>query len=334
MESPSKSLVANDGTVTLVDVPAVPEVSKAPAVVEAVVPVVEAAGVVPVSAQNPSSTTEPDTPSVVASDPRDPSEGVDREWTNAERNVRWPSIDYTKGDKFAKPEFASIYGPHNALRSDLKKLNAALAALDVADDTRIGNLVWWYATFETITHSHHDIEEHIIIPFFREHGAVLPPKIASDHKALITGLTRIHLELEALQAAPKADRAPLLASLAAYAISFTSMFQEHLREEEDTVIPAEVSIITKALEKELIGRIVKSINLKLTPLEFGWVVHASTPLSIKMFLANVPPPLKWHLPKWGRYFEWRDLHVKSIFDPQNCPLPQIVPRPKGGFCCC
>jgi hypothetical protein len=37
----------------------------------------------------------------------------EREWTNAERTARWPSLDYSKGDKLLKPEFNELYGPHN-----------------------------------------------------------------------------------------------------------------------------------------------------------------------------------------------------------------------------
>ena len=54
-----------------------------------------------------------------------------REWTNEERKVRWPVLDYSKGDRPLKPEFNSIYLPHNALRSDVNLLIDAVSKLDV-----------------------------------------------------------------------------------------------------------------------------------------------------------------------------------------------------------
>jgi hemerythrin-like domain-containing protein len=135
------------------------------------------------------------------------------------------------------------------------------------NDTQVKNLVWWYGTFEFIIHDHHAIEENVMIPYFAELGATLPPKIGVDHVALLTSTTRIHLELDALAAAPKTERAPLLAALAAYTLEFTAHFKEHLREEEDTVIPANVNLFTEpAHAKEQLRRILKFIKLKDQPL--------------------------------------------------------------------
>jgi hemerythrin-like domain-containing protein len=139
-----------------------------------------------------------------------------------------------------------------------------------SDDARVKNIVWWYGTFEHITHAHHDIEEHVLFPFFAELGATLPPRLAADHVALVTGLTRIRLELATFAAASKEERPALLAALVAYVATYTATFIEHLHEEEDTTIPNDVMYITsKAVEKRLMDRILKRINMADTPLELA-----------------------------------------------------------------
>ena len=112
--------------------------------------------------------------------------------------------------------------------------------------------------------------------------------------------------------------------------------REHLTEEEDTVIPASVNFLTHKTEAELTAAIIKRMRLKArearvwgirrplrgawrrsgnhrarlsrlrspslqdVPHELAWVLHASTgPVFRASFVAKLPPPLRWHLPKVG-----------------------------------
>ena len=60
--------------------------------------------------QLPASTAAADASSGGASYPPDPSIGLTRQWTNAERLHRWPTLDYSVPRDLA-PELDSIYGP-------------------------------------------------------------------------------------------------------------------------------------------------------------------------------------------------------------------------------
>lgn len=88
--------------------------------------------------------------------PPDPSIGLTRAWTQAERLARWPTLDYSQ-PRDLEPEMDGIYAPHNALRSDMAKLLKALEALaalsDAPSDMEVENLATWYGSFAHLVHS-------------------------------------------------------------------------------------------------------------------------------------------------------------------------------------
>ena len=87
--------------------------------------------------------------------PPDPSVGLERAWTQAERLARWPTLDYSQPREL-EPECDSIYAPHNALRSDMQKLGKALDALAATDapmEMELENLSNWFDSFAHLVHS-------------------------------------------------------------------------------------------------------------------------------------------------------------------------------------
>ena len=170
----------------------------------------------------------------------DPADGVTRLWTNEERIARWPKLDYSV-PRTIIPELDGIYAPHNALRSDLVKLNSALAVLDGTEEPIVyANVAWWFASFHQLLHDHHDIEETVFIPFTTSMGAdVSKVKMAKDHATLVAVLDGLLASFRELAVIDKASRPGALAAVKITVTDFTQDMREHLREEEDTLIPGE-----------------------------------------------------------------------------------------------
>lgn len=129
----------------------------------------------------------------------DPALGLKRLWTQAERQKRWPTLDYSQ-PRDLEPETDGIYGPHNACRADLTKLAAAADALGEADAPRVARLAAWFKRFSALVHQHHDIEEEILVPFLVAKGGVLPPKIMKTHVWLVAMLAKIGAAIDGLAA--------------------------------------------------------------------------------------------------------------------------------------
>ena len=72
---------------------------------------------------------------------------------------------------------------------------------------------------------------------------------------------------------------------------------EHLKEEEDTAIPAAVNNLTRATEMELTKALMRRIRVADIPLEMGWVLHAASPLSRQLYTSKMPALVRWQLPK-------------------------------------
>ena len=156
-----------------------------------------------------------------------------------------------------------------ALEALTTKHKAAAVDEDVTiaepDDATCTNLLTWYNDFAHLVHMHHDIEETVFVPFLKAHGAALGDKIAKSHVELVAELDALQRDIAAVRGLDRASRPAALEAIAATARVFVADMRAHLREEEDTVIPAAVNHLTAKDEKELIGIIVKGLKLSTVP---------------------------------------------------------------------
>lgn len=126
---------------------------------------------------------------------------------------------------------------------------------------------------------------------------MLGDKIAKSHVVLVATLDGIGRDIGELRGLDAASRVTACAAIARKAVAFVADMREHLTEEEDTVIPAAVNHLDAKLERKLTDEIVKHLKLSDVPAELGWVLHSANDVFREAFVAKLPGPLRWHLPK-------------------------------------
>lgn len=179
---------------------------------------------------------------------------------------------------------------HAAVRRDLARMEAALAAFPDGDEERARQLQRaWDSLWEQL-HHHHEAEDAYVWPYVRSLG-VLPLELVdameAEHSAMAAAMTEASAAVRSLVADPRAEVAAQAADRVAEAARVTDA---HLVHEERDVMPTVVERIEtpewKAVEKQL-----RKGSLVLAGQRFAWVQDGADDRTLAALRALFPAPL-------------------------------------------
>ncbi|PSC69312.1 hypothetical protein C2E20_7167 [Micractinium conductrix] len=185
------------------------------------------------------------------------------------------------------PEDDGWYHAHNALRSDmaalaemLSRAQAQLAAGKELSAAQRAAATKYFECFLKFMHHHHHNEEEFVMPFMAARCPV-PDKVASDHKELLDLLERLEGEMQALLAseATAAEAAARAEAASATLARFRDLCEEHLREEEQELLPLLRKHFTPKEFKPVVDKILRSMDGYAT----GAFFHPMQPVQRKAF---------------------------------------------------
>lgn len=178
-------------------------------------------------------------------------------------------------------EEKALLVPHEALRREIARLVAAAAQFDPWVHPWKAHYMhqWISQFFVVVVHDHHDIEEQIMFPYYRDLGAEFPSKQASDHVTLMDMMAQVendaHTVVKLVDDAGKSISSgdghdPTTAvqtvqqsaqDLVRQIHALNTEFLAHLEEEErywPPVIKRYGPEILKAMEEKIIGQGLKT----------------------------------------------------------------------------
>ncbi|KAL3910659.1 MAG: hypothetical protein SGARI_002015 [Bacillariaceae sp.] len=167
-------------------------------------------------------------------DPRDPEYQVSEKFKpNKERLWTYPK------------EQDGWFWAHNAIRFDLQQIVDVLKFLQafsskVSDDRaylqpwEVVALQAIFDNHETCLHEHHELEDDVLAPFFKERFHY-PEKLCDDHDGIIEALNSVGKSIRKLRPGDsKKDALPLLRTEVAH---YQHALYAHLKDEEETALP-------------------------------------------------------------------------------------------------
>ncbi len=131
---------------------------------------------------------------------------------------------------------------HHAIRTDLRRLVAALDTLREDEPDRVAALVRWYRELARQIHDHHQAEDEVFFPALAARsselgaGAAPQEQMADDHRYLAALTDRVagHLERLSDRRHPWADAHR---AARADAAALVSLAQDHFEHEERDMVP-------------------------------------------------------------------------------------------------
>jgi DNA-binding FrmR family transcriptional regulator len=134
----------------------------------------------------------------------------------------------------------SFLFPHEPLRREMERGKRALDQIDLQKHAwKAKHLAHWMLKFWIpIIHEHHDSEEEVVIPYYRNLGVNIPDHVTDEpHKKLVESLSRLQSLVEQLVSSVdnEASQEEIAGKLSAVRAEYAGMYSlmvEHLAEEE------------------------------------------------------------------------------------------------------
>ncbi|HUB71725.1 MAG TPA: hemerythrin domain-containing protein [Acidimicrobiales bacterium] len=184
-----------------------------------------------------------------------------------------------------------MYIIHGALRRALRDAPGQLTAVSEADKERVGRLGGYLGEVLWLLHAHHAGEDELMYPLLEQR--------APEHDELFTRMAAQHTSVSESQekASTAAGRFEASASLddaraagSAFA-SLLAVTDEHLKDEEDEVLPIAARVMSAAEWGALPAHALSHYQGERLWLPFGLVVEAIPEEVRDNFLAHLPPPV-------------------------------------------
>ena len=229
--------------------------------------------------------------------------------------------------------------PHEALRFNLLLLERAVQPqyLQVSRQWKVKRVSRWYRErFLPFLHDHHDIEENIIFPRYRQtKGVVVPATINTDHAALLKQLNDISALLQKMETTM--DEKPLQEMAEDLRKQVTVMAdetREHFAFEEENICPLIKQNMSEEDEKGNVAIVIKQMSFEHLMKELPAVVAGQRRCGgVKMeqaFLAQLPPPPRILYQKfWKSQYEVENVQYIS----EVCIDSATEPPTKRASCC-
>ncbi|MGO4256624.1 hemerythrin domain-containing protein [Marmoricola sp. RAF53] len=183
---------------------------------------------------------------------------------------------------------------HAAFRRDLGRFDAALDADDGALADRLG--VAW-DNFAAQLRQHHEDEETIFWPAFRELGfdPVIAAELDSEHQRMVDALREADARMQAYRAAPSATSA---ATARNAVVELGRVLTNHLEHEEHDLEPwAAQQHDTPQLQA--CAKAVRKAHQHGAGTFFAWLSDGAGPEETAMMKRQMPAPVLWGLTTFG-----------------------------------
>jgi Hemerythrin HHE cation binding domain len=186
---------------------------------------------------------------------------------------------------------------HAAFRRDLARFDQALASFPAGSRDRANQLfvAWENVAFQL--HHHHEDEENIFWPAFRELGAdeALVGDLDGEHQRMLTALDVADAEMKAFRTDPTAERA----QAARAAISdLSDVLLDHLAHEEQDLEPFAISHHDTPQVKAAL-KAVRRAHKGHAGTFVAWLTDGADAQTVAALRDEIPPPVLFVMSKVG-----------------------------------
>ena len=178
---------------------------------------------------------------------------------------------------------------HAAFRRDLARFDAALADFPDGSQARADQVVAAWDNFSHQLHHHHQDEETIFWPAFRELGAdqSLTSDLGGEHARMLTALDHADAVVRRLSSDPSASTA---ADARAAIGELGEILQEHLAHEEAELEPWAATVMDTPQMKRARAAVRKA-HKGGTGTFVAWLLDGATPDDVAGLRKEIPPPV-------------------------------------------
>ncbi|MFF2554093.1 hemerythrin domain-containing protein [Nocardia sp. NPDC058058] len=196
-----------------------------------------------------------------------------------------------------RPDTTDMVLVHRAFRRHFDALPDLVRGVADGDTARARRIVEFLTELDTGLHHHHSAEDELMWPLLLERAktdGALILRMEEQHERIAELISRADRQAtEFATSANPRTREPLALTLSALAAAL----DEHMTEEEATILPLVAQVMT-APEWEALGERGRAAIPKNRQLIFlGFVLQGVPPTARRKFLADMPFParLAWHL---------------------------------------
>lgn len=178
---------------------------------------------------------------------------------------------------------------HAAFRRDLARFDSALAAFPDGSQERADQLVAAWENYSHQLHHHHQDEETIFWPAFRELGAdeSLTSDLGGEHARMLAALDHADEVVRRLPADPSASRA---ADARAAIAQLGEVLHEHLAHEEAELEPWAASVRDTPQFKQALAAVRKAHKGESGTF-VAWLLDGAAPDDVAGVKKEIPPPV-------------------------------------------
>jgi hemerythrin-like domain-containing protein len=178
---------------------------------------------------------------------------------------------------------------HAAFRRDLARFDSALAAFPNGSQERAEQLVTAWDNYSHQLHHHHQDEETIFWPAFRELGAdqALTSDLGGEHARMLSALDHADDVVRRLHGDPSASRA---ADARAAVAQLGEVLHEHLAHEESELEPWAASVMDTPRMKAARGAVRKAHQGESGTF-VAWLLDGAAPEDVAGLKREIPAPV-------------------------------------------
>ncbi len=178
---------------------------------------------------------------------------------------------------------------HAAFRRDLARFDAALATFPDGSQERADQLVAAWDNYSHQLHHHHQDEETIFWPTFRELGAdeALTSDLGGEHAQMLSALDHADVVVRRLPGDPSASRA---ADARAAIAQLGEVLHEHLAHEESDLEPWAATQVDTPQWKAAQAAVRKAHKGEGGTF-VAWLMDGAAPEDVAALKKEIPPPV-------------------------------------------
>ena len=178
---------------------------------------------------------------------------------------------------------------HAAFRRDLARFDTALASFPDGSQERADQLVTAWDNYQHQLHHHHEDEETIFWPAFRELGAdeAVTSDLGGEHAQMLTALDHADEVVRRLSGDPSSARA---ANARAAIGELGEVLREHLAHEEANLEPW-VATVRSTPQMKRAQAAVRKAHQGQAGTFVAWLLDGAVPDDVKGLKQEMPPPV-------------------------------------------
>jgi deazaflavin-dependent oxidoreductase (nitroreductase family) len=224
-----------------------------------------------------------------------------------------------------RPDTHDMVVIHRAFRREISLMPQLIQSVPDGDGARARVIAEQFADYQLGLHFHHSGEDELIWPLLLarvdlEAETVL--RMEAQHDVIARTLKAAAQRIARWQAAPSLVTAgPLLAALAEHRAAVT----EHLRDEEDHILPLVEQHLTQAEWDRLGERFAAEIPKNKMLFFLGLILEDATPAEREQLTSHLPVParLAWQV-IGKRQYSRKIAKIRGGLDPRVPPVPPLA----------